>query len=430
MNLTRRDFLKLTGLSALAGVVNRPAWMPRMAFRPATGGPAGDILICIFLRGAMDGLNAVVPHAETRYHDLRPSIRIPDPDQTNGAIDLDGFFGLHPALEPLKAIYEEGDMAFVHASGSPDPSRSHFDAQDFMERGVPGNKTITSGWLARHLASVTTSNESPFRAVGMGAILQTSLHGPVPALALKSIADFHLNGNEQEIAWIQRTLQSLYLGDSWLDQEGQQVFAAFDFLEAADPTQYEPQHGATYDEGFFGLGLKQIAQIIRADMGLEVACIDLGGWDTHASQGGVEGQMASLLQELAAGLNAFYTDLQDEFHRITVVTMSEFGRRVKENASQGTDHGHGNVMFLMGGGVHGGQVFGDWPGLEEANLDRGDLAVTTDYRTVLSEIVQKRLLNPHLDEVFPDFQQTSFLGVVQDRTSINDYRYFLPRMDY
>ncbi len=429
MNLTRRNFLKLSGLTALTGVINRPAWMPRMAFRPAAGGPAGDILICIFLRGAMDGLNAVTPHAETRYHDLRPTIRIPDPDQPNGAIDLDGFFGLHPALEPLKDIYDEGDLAFVHASGSPDPSRSHFDAQDFMERGVPGNKTISSGWLARHLASMTTQNDSPFRAVGMGNILQTSLHGPIPALALKSIADFHLNGDEREIARVQQTLQSLYLGDDWIDQEGQQVFHAFDFLEAADPSQYEPQHGADYGEDFFGLGLKQIAQIIRADMGLEVACIDLGGWDTHAEEGSVEGAMADLLAELAAGLNAFYTDMQDDFHRITLVTMSEFGRRVQENASQGTDHGHGNVMFLLGGGVNGGRVYGDWPGLEEEHLDRGDLAITTDYRTVLSEIVQKRLLNAQLDEVFPDFEQTPFLGLAQDRAPAPDYRQFLPRME-
>ena len=429
MNLTRRNFLKLSGLTALTGVINRPAWMPRMAFRPAAGGPAGDILICIFLRGAMDGLNAVTPHAETRYHDLRPTIRIPDPDQPNGAIDLDGFFGLHPALEPLKDIYDEGDLAFVHASGSPDPSRSHFDAQDFMERGVPGNKTISSGWLARHLASMTTQNDSPFRAVGMGNILQTSLHGPIPALALKSIADFHLNGDEREIARVQQTLQSLYLGDDWIDQEGQQVFHAFDFLEAADPSQYEPQHGADYGEDFFGLGLKQIAQIIRADMGLEVACIDLGGWDTHAEEGSVEGAMADLLAELAAGLNAFYTDMQDDFHRITLVTMSEFGRRVQENASQGTDHGHGNVMFLLGGGVNGGRVYGDWPGLEEEHLDRGDLALTTDYRTVLSEIVQKRLLNAQLDEVFPDFEQTPFLGLAQDRAPALDYRQFLPRME-
>jgi uncharacterized protein (DUF1501 family) len=429
MKLTRRNFLKLSGMSALAGVLYRPSWMPRMAFRPATGGPAGDILICIFLRGAMDGLNAVIPHAETPYHDLRSTIRIPDPDQPNGAIDLDGFFGLHPALEPLKEIYTEGDLAFVHASGSPDPSRSHFDAQDFMERGVPGNKTITTGWLARHLASVTTQNASPFRAVGMGNILQTSLHGPVSALALKSIAAFHLNGNEQEIARVQQTLQSLYMGDAWLDHEGQQVFEAFDFLAEADPMQYQPQHGAAYDEGLFGKALMQIAQIIRADMGLEVTCIDLGGWDTHAEQGDVDGYMAQLLEELAAGLEAFYTDMQDDMYRITLVTMSEFGRRVKENASRGTDHGHGNVMFIMGGGVNGGRVYGDWPGLEEENLDRGDLAITTDYRTVLSEIVQKRLLNPQLSQVFPDFQQTPFLGVVQDRSGLLHHHQFWPRVE-
>lgn len=426
MNLTRRNFLKLSSLSTLTGILNRPAWMPRMAFRPASGGPAGDILICIFLRGAMDGLNAVVPHAESRYHDLRPTIAIADPDQPQGVIDLDGFFGLHPALAPLKDIYDEKHLAFIHASGSPDPSRSHFSAQDYMERGVPGDLTIATGWLARHLSSITWQNDSPFRAVGMGGILQKSLSGPISALALKSIDGFQLNGDEREIERVQQTLQSLYAGDGWLQQEGRLVFEAFDYLAAADPAQYQPQHGADYGEDAFGMGLKQIAQIIRADMGLETAAIDLNGWDTHAEQGGVEGYMANLLQQLAAGLSAFYTDMQDEMQRITLVTMSEFGRRVKENASLGTDHGHGNVMFLMGGGVNGGRVYGDWPGLQEENLDRGDLAITTDYRTVLSEIVKKRLLNDQLSQVFPDFTQTPFLGLVQDGAAMFDYRQFLP----
>jgi len=425
MKLTRRNFLKLSGFSALAGLT-RPGLQPRMAFSANADGPAGDILICIFLRGAMDGLNAVVPHAESRYYDQRPTIHIPDPDQTSGTIDLDGFFSLHPALEPLKDVYAEGDLAIVDATGSPDPSRSHFTAQDYMERGAPGDMSVSTGWLDRHLGSITSQNESPFRAVGMGSVLQTSLSGPVPALALKSIADFHLNGNEQEIDWVQQTLQGLYAGEGWLETEGQQVFAAMDFLNAADPSQYQPQHGVVYAENAFSQGMKQIAQIIRADMGLEAAAIDLGGWDTHAEEGGVEGYMANLLQQLAAGLSAFYTDMQDDFQRITVVTMSEFGRRLLENASHGTDHGHGNVMFLMGGGVNGGRVYGDWPGLAEEALDRGDLAVSTDYRTVLSEIVKKRLLNGHLSEVFPNFEQTPFLGLAQDRAAPFDYRQFFP----
>jgi len=425
MNLTRRNFLKLSGFSALTGLL-RPGLRPRVAFSATADGPAGDILICIFLRGAMDGLNAVIPYTEARYHDLRPTIAIPDPDQPQGAVDLDGFFGLHPVLEPLKDIYTERDLAFVHASGSPDPSRSHFTAQDYMERGAPGDLSVSTGWLARHLSSIASQNESPFRAVGMGSILQKSLAGPISALALRSIEGFHLTGNEQEIDGVQQTLQSLYAGDGWLQEEGQLIFDAFDFLAAADPTQYQPQHGAAYDENAFSQGLKQIAQLIRADIGLEAAAIDLNGWDTHASEGGVEGAMATLLQELAAGLSAFYTDMQDDMRRITVVAMSEFGRRVKENASRGTDHGHGNVMLLMGGGVNGGRVYGEWPGLEEDALDRGDLAITTDYRTVLSEIVKKRLLNRHLSEVFPDFEQNPFLGLVQDRAANFDYRQFLP----
>ncbi len=424
MSLTRRDFLKTSGLAALAGL-GLPHWMPRMAFSTHDDGPAGDMLICIFLRGGVDGLNVIVPHAETRYHDLRPTIRIPDPDQSQGAIDLDGFFGLHPALADLKPIYDEGHLAFVHATGSPDPTRSHFQAMDTMERGTPGEQKLNSGWLGRHLASIARATNSPFRAVGMGSTLQDSLRGPVPAIALKSIADFHLQAHPQELARVQQTLAALYAGNDWIDLEAQQIFDAFALLEAADPSQYKPQHGAQYPETSFGMGLKQIAQLIRAQVGLEVACLDIGGWDTHANEGSVEGQLASLLQVLNDGLSQFYLDMQEDMHRITLVTMSEFGRRARENGSGGTDHGHGNQMFIMGGGVNGGRVYGTWPGLEEENLDRGDLAITTDYRTVLSEIVQNRLGNSHLDEVFPDFQQTPFLGLTRPRSNASLY---LPAM--
>jgi len=427
MNLTRRAFLQLSGASAMAG-----GWplgsRPRMVFRPAGYDLAGDILISVFLRGAMDGLSAVVPHAEARYHQLRSSTRIPDPDQTDGAIDLDGFFGLHPALEPLKDIYTQQDLAIVHASGSPHPSRSHFEAQDFMERGAPGDTSVRTGWIARHLDSMTSTNDSPFRALGWGNLQQLSLFGPVEALSMKSIEAFNLNANETEAARVKVALQAFYGGESELDTVGQKIFSSFDFLTEANPAQYEPQHGASYAETGFAQGMKQIGQIIRANMGLEAVAIDINGWDTHAAQGGVQGPLANLLQELAGGLSAFYTDMQDDMHRITVVVMSEFGRRAQENASKGTDHGHGNAMFLMGGGVNGGKVYGAWPGLADEALDRGDLAVTTDYRTILSEIVKKRLLNGHLSLVFPNFQQTAFLGVVEDRALSFDYRQFLPNI--
>ena len=424
MHYSRRDFLKTSGFAAMLGL-GLPSWMPRMALSSNPNGPIGDILICIFLRGGVDRLSVVVPHAEgSNYYDRRPTLNIPEPGQANGAVDLDGFFGFHPILAPLVDIFTQGDLALVHAVGSPDPTRSHFDAMDYMERGTPGEKTVETGWLGRHLSTVASQNESPFRAVGMGNLLQQSLRGPVPALALQSIADFHLQGREEEIANIQQTLAGFYSGESWLDIEGQGVFAAFDLLEQTDPLQYEPQHGAVYSESAFGMGLKQVAQLVRAEVGLEIACLDLGGWDTHDSQGSLDGRLAGLVTELGDSLNAFYTDMQDDMGRITLVTMSEFGRRLQENGSGGTDHGHGNQMFVMGGGINGGRVYGDWPGLAEGQLDRGDLAITTDYRTVLSELVQNRLLNPNLGDVFPTFEQTPFLGLAASGDMI--FKRFLP----
>ncbi|RME85557.1 MAG: DUF1501 domain-containing protein [Caldilineae bacterium] len=424
MEATRRDFLKTAGYAAMMGL-GLPAWMPRLAFSTRADGPPGDILICVFLRGGIDGMSVVVPYAEDNYHESRPTLGIPEPGQQNGALDLDGFFGLHPALAPLLDIYTQGDLAVVHATGSPDPTRSHFDAMDYMERGTPGEKQIETGWLGRHLASAAHQNDSPFRAIGMGALLPQSLRGPVPAVALQSIADFHLQGNPAELAQIQQTLAALYSGDGWLDLEGQKVFDAFALLEQTDPLQYDPQHGAEYPDTSFGLGLKQVAQLIRAEVGLEVACLDVGGWDTHANQGVLSGQFSGMLTDFGAALSAFYTDMQDQMGSITLVTMSEFGRRLRENASAGTDHGHGNQMLVMGGGIIGGHVYGNWPGLDPEQLDRGDLAVTTDYRTVLSELVLKRLLNDHLDEVFPHFEQVPFLGLAESNTPLPGLN-FLP----
>ena len=408
---SRRSFVQRMGVLTLGGL-SLPYWMPRLFFAAPDAPSRGDVLICVFLRGAMDGLSAVVPYAEAGYYDRRPTIAVPD----SAVLDLDGQFGLHPALAPLLDIWQAKDLAIVDAAGSPDPTRSHFDAMDFMERGTPGEKLVGTGWIGRHLETMASEKESPFRAVGMGAMLQTSLRGPVPALALQSIADFHLRGRVEEIAQVQTTLEQLYTaGDGAgtpLAQQAVQTLDAIDFLEAADPLQYEPQHGAVYPEDEFGLGLRQVAQLIRADVGLEVACVDAGGWDTHESMGTYqEGRMAGLLENLAAALGAFYTDLQDEMDRICLVTMSEFGRRVQENGSRGTDHGHGNCMFLIGGGIRGGKVYGQWPGLSDEQLDRGDLAVVTDYRDVLAEIVQKRLGNDALDTVFPDYEP-AFLGLV------------------
>jgi uncharacterized protein (DUF1501 family) len=410
---SRRVFLRSAGLGGLI----LPAWFPRVAFSAAPS-TQRDVLVCIFLRGGADGLNVVVPVGDDDYYRSRPALAILPPGSAGrAAIDLDGFFAFHPSLAPLKELYDDGVLAAVQATGSPDKTHSHFDAMDFMERGTPGSKAIPTGWLGRHLVTLDTGNRSPFRAVGVGSLLPASLRGPVPATALRSIAGFHLQGRpgeEDAIARFQARLSSLHAGDAWLDLQARQTLEAVATLAAADPGSREPANGARYPDTAFGKALRQTAQLIKADLGLEVACVDMGDWDTHAQQGRVTGPMADLLAELAAGLTAFYADLSNRMSRITVVTMSEFGRRVRSNGSGGTDHGHGNFMFLLGGGVRGGRVYGDWPGLARDQLvGPGDLAITTDYRTVLAEILERRLRNPGTAEVFPGFTSPGHLGLVR-----------------
>jgi uncharacterized protein (DUF1501 family) len=410
--IDRRNFLRTAALG-----LSLPAWFPRIAFSAAPSAER-DVLVCIFLRGAADGLNIVVPLGDAGYFQNRPTLKIPEPSGAAGsAIDLDGFFGLHPSLAPFKELYDDGLLAAVHAAGSPADSHSHFEAMDFMERGTPGSKAVATGWIGRHLSTLDTGNSSPFRAVGLGTILQASLRGPVPATALKSIADFHLGGKSSpaaDIARFQSSLSSLYADGAWLDGQAQQTLGAIGKLAAANPGQYPAENGAHYPETDFGSALLQVAQLVKADLGLEVACVDLGGWDTHAAQGAATGRLADLLAELSAGLAAFAADMADRLGRVTVVTMSEFGRRLHENASGGTDHGHGNCMFVLGGSVNGGRVYADWPGLAAGQLyGPGDLAVTTDYRTVLAEIVDRRLGNSRLADVFPNFTPPAYWGVVR-----------------
>ncbi len=417
---TRRDFLKNVGLIGVSKALF-PAWMPRMAFRPVQQTARGDVLVAIFLRGGIDGLSVVVPFGEgANYYDSRPSIAVPEPGSgSNAAIDLDGYFGLHPRLAPLEDIYRSGELLVVQATGSTDPSRSHFDAMQFMEYGTPGDKTTGTGWIGRHLQTTAWQNESPFRAVGMGAMVPSSLRGAIPALSLRSIADFHLRGREDELVQAQQMLSRLYSIDAptgALDSQARLVFETVDLLQAINAGGYTPSNGAVYpadDEGF-GLGLQQIAQLIKANIGLEVACVDVGGWDTHENQGTTDGYFNELLSKLGAGLAAFRADMGDHMRDVTVVTMSEFGRRVEENASAGTDHGHGNFMFVMGGGARGGQVFTQGFSLARETLNDGDLEITTDYRDVLAEVVGQRLLNPALDQVFPTHTITP-LGLVTPR---------------
>jgi uncharacterized protein (DUF1501 family) len=366
----------------------------------------------------MDGLNAVIPFGEgSLYYDRRPGIAIPEPDGSEmAALDLDGYFGLHPSMKPLMDVWDAGSLAFIHGAGSPHPTRSHFDAMEYMERGTPGDRSTSAGWINRHLLSASWQNESPFRAVGIGAMVQGSLRGASNALALQSIVDFHLQGREDQISAVSSVISSLYNIDApadMLSTQATEVFDTVNMLSQFESRDYQPANGANYPDNDFGQGLRQIAQLIKADVGLEVAAIDIGGWDTHESQGGVGGYFGYLAGNLAQGLAAFYTDMRDYMPGITVVTMSEFGRRLEENASGGTDHGHGNVMMVMGGGASSG-VYGRWVGLSNDVLDEGDLAVTTDYRDVLSEILTKRLGNDSLDEIFPGYQPV-MLDIFQSR---------------
>lgn len=381
-------------------------WMPRLAFAPKNSAPRGDTLVVVFLRGAADVLNMVVPHGEEAYYQLRPSLGIPHPDDSKAkqgerAIDLDGFFGLHPSMELLLDSWQSQHLAIIHACGAPDESRSHFKAMELMERGVDDERGPASGWIGRHLATLNTGNSSPLRAVGMGTRPQRSLSGTVPVSALRSIADFHLGGDPRALQQMRLALSTVYENDVL----GQDTLSIMDTLETLDPLTYIASRNAVYPDSEFGLALKQTAMLIKAEVGLEVSAIDVGGWDTHFAQGSTSGLMPNLMQDLAEGLAAFHADMFHHMGNLTIVTMSEFGRRASENGSLGTDHGHGSMMMVLGGNVQGGKVHGAWPGMREGQLiGPGDLAVTTDYRDVLSEVLVKRLNNRATDEIFPNYE--------------------------
>jgi len=407
MNIDRRFFLKSSGiaLASLGAGLSAPAFLRRAAMADTRGGK--KILIAIFQRGAADGLNMVVPHAEKAYYNLRPTIAIPRPKSgdVNAAIELDEFFGLHPSLKPFKPLYDAGHLAIIHAVGSPDSTRSHFDAQDFMESATPGLKSTTDGWLNRYLLARPQPQQSAFRAVALSQNLPRTLQGRAPAIAMANINEFGLRG--AGLGNPQSSFEALYGQgtNDLLHNTAQEAFEAVKLLRRANPTQFAPASGANYPRGRFGDTLKQIAQLIKADIGLEVAFTDCGGWDTHAGQGGSQGQLANRLTEFSQGIAALYTDLGDRMQDIVILTMSEFGRTAHENGNRGTDHGHANCMFVLGGAVKGGKVYGKWPGLEREQLFEGrDLALTTDFRDVFAEVIARHLGAPDLTKVFPNYQ--------------------------
>jgi uncharacterized protein (DUF1501 family) len=402
MSITRRIFLR-NGALAVVGTTALPGFLQRAAFGAAETTSGNKRLVVIFQRGAADGLNIVVPHGEPAYYAMRPSINIPQ----NAVLDLDGFFGLHPSLTALQPLWNQKHLAIVHAAGSPDPTRSHFDAQDFMESGTPGVKATDDGWLNRSLRSLPHRQSDPaFRAVALGPSLPRILSGPEPAVAINNINDFGVGGKNPNAAPIATTFEAMYAQsvDSVLHGTGQETFDAVKMLKSADPSKYLPAAGANYPKGRFADSLKQLAQLIKANLGVQVAFADIGGWDHHVNEGSTQGQIANVLHEFSDSLGAFWIDLGDLAEDTVVVTMSEFGRTARENGNRGTDHGHANVMFVMGGPVKGGKVYGRWPGLDQSQLYEGrDLALTTDFRQVLGEAVDRHLGNQDLAQVFPGF---------------------------
>jgi uncharacterized protein (DUF1501 family) len=398
--ISRRVFLK-NGACACVSLGFAPSFLARTA-AAATG--RSKQLITIFQRGAVDGLSVVVPFGESEYYRARPSIAIPRPNAgENAALDLDGFFGLNPRLQALKPLWDARQLAIVHACGSPDSTRSHFDAQDYMETGTPGVKSTPDGWLNRYLQA--RHEDTPFRAVALTTQLPRMLQGAAPALAMNQIAQFGIRGGRAAEA-MGASFEAAYAaaGDRVLNGTGREAFSAIRMLKAADPATYVPEHDADYPRSPLGQSLKQIAQLAKANLGLEVAFADVGGWDTHVNQGAAQGQLANRLDDFSRAIAALVADMGDRMADTIILTMSEFGRAVNENGNRGTDHGHGNAMMVIGGGIRGGHVYGRWPGLAvERRYEGRDLAVTTDFRDVFGEIVVRHLGISDPRPVFPGF---------------------------
>jgi uncharacterized protein (DUF1501 family) len=416
MNTTRRIFLR-NGALALAGTTALPAFLTRAVMAATTDATAqGKRLVVIFQRGAADGLNIVVPWREPNYYTMRPTIAI----QQNQVLDLDGFFGLHPAMASLQPLYSQGHLAIVHATGSPDGTRSHFDAQDFMESGTPGVKSTRDGWLNRALQAEDIRRRrehTAFRAVAFGSDVPRTLEGKVSALAISNVQDFAVGGRGPKPAPAATTFEAMYdqSSDSLLHNAGDSSFEAIKMLRATDPAHYAPSADAQYPDSPFAKNMKQIAQLLKANLGVEAAFTDIGGWDTHQNQGSTDGQLANRLRDFSDSIAAFWRDMGSEVENITLVTMSEFGRTAHQNGTGGTDHGHANAMFVVGGNVKGGKVYGKWPGLADHQLNEGrDLTITTDYRQVLGEVVSKTIGATNLEMTFPGAKLNphQFLGLV------------------
>ena len=414
--MDRRFFLKQSGigLASFGFMAAAPEFLHQFATAQSKNGYGRKkVLVTIFQRGAVDGLNMVVPHGDDQYYALRRTIAVPSPGKANGAIDLDGHFGLNPAMKPFEQLWKDKRLAVVEAVGSPDNTRSHFDAQDYMESGTPGNKSTRDGWLNRVLqTSHSEERESPFRAVSMTQSLPRSLYGRAPSIAMTNLSDFSIKAGLYT-STMKGGFEGVYQQNSKdsLGETGKETFEAVNFLKQANPSQYRPENGAVYPGSQLGRSLQQIAQMIKAGIGLEVAFAEMGGWDTHTNQSNPQnasqGQLPNLLRDFSNAIAAFSTDLGQRMDDVVVLTMSEFGRTARENGSRGTDHGHANAMFVVGNSVKGGKVYGDFRGLKSDTLYEGrDLDVTTDFRDVFAEAALKHLGSKDLNKLFPNYSAT------------------------
>lgn len=417
---SRRAFLKSSSLALVSfGLA------PRVLLRAAALGDGSPkarrkTLVVLLQRGACDGLNTVVPYGDGRYRGLRPTIAVPPPNGgRDAALDLDGFFGLHPALEPLLPYWKDRRLAVVHAVGSPDPTRSHFDAQDFLESGTPGRKATEDGWLNRSLQAQPDAAASPLRAVSITPTLPRILAGRAPAVSMASLRDFALRQGQAPRA--QQGFEEMYARSvpGALHGAGEEAFEALEALETVDAGGGMSARAGSRgrrNAASLAQALGQVAQLVRSDVGLEFAVVETGGWDHHAAEGGVEGQLAGRLRDLGQGLASFASALGPRLDDVLLVTLTEFGRTARENGNRGTDHGHASVSLVLGGGVQGGRVHGRWPGLDPSSLHEGrDLALTTDFRDLVAELLTRHSGLPDLRGVFPghELAVSRFPGVLR-----------------